>query len=96
MTGVNYNISTFKIHVPYLFTVGNRYLGRVLKKQDFITSYFIVIICIMGWPWDCSLGLGFDQLALIVLALLTSLILGAINAESGIFAKSLFIYSRPE
>jgi len=40
----------FKIHVPYLLTVDNHGLVRVLgKKQDFIT--FIVILCIMRWPW---------------------------------------------
>ena len=48
----------FKIHVPYLLTVGNHGLVRVLeKKQDFII--FIVIVCIMGWswPWHCCIGL---------------------------------------
>jgi len=29
----------FKIHVPYLLTVGNRGLVRVLEKHDFITFY---------------------------------------------------------
>ena len=36
-----------------------RSLVRLLEKKDFITSYFILILCIMGrpWPWECSLGL---------------------------------------
>ena len=27
------------------------------KKQNFTTSYFIASLCIMGWPWECGLGL---------------------------------------
>jgi len=42
----------FKIHVPYLLTVGNHGLVRVFEKNR-ISLLFIVIICIMGrpWPW---------------------------------------------
>jgi len=63
----------FKIHVPYLLTVGNRGLVRVPvleKKQDFITFYrnplrYGMALALIVF----SLGLG--QLALSVLALLT-------------------------
>jgi len=50
----------FKILVPYLLTVGNRGLVRVLEKTGFhyfVGSYFIVILCIMGWPWQNGLGM---------------------------------------
>jgi len=40
----------FKIHVPYLLTVGSRGLVRVLEINR-ISLLFIVILCIMGWPW---------------------------------------------
>jgi len=52
----------FKIHVPYLLTVGNCGLVRVLEqKQDFVTFYRN--LCIIGWPWpwDCGLGFGLDS-----------------------------------
>jgi len=63
----------FKIHVPYLLTVGNCGLVRVLEKNR-ISLLFIVILCIMGWPWPWDGGLVLDELASSVLALLTSLI----------------------
>jgi len=45
----------FKIHVPYLLTVGSR--GLVIEKKNRISLLFIAIICIMGWPWSWSVGL---------------------------------------
>ena len=72
-TGARVSELYFKIHVPYLLTVGNRGLVRVPvleKKQDFITFYrnplrYGMALALIVF----SLGLG--QLALSVLALLT-------------------------
>jgi len=51
----------FKIHVPYLLTVGNRGLVRVLGNKNRISLLFIVIICILGWPWPWDFDLGLDS-----------------------------------
>jgi len=65
----------FKIQVPYLLTMGNHGLVRVLEKNR-ILLLFIVIIRILG-----GLGLGLETVALVlalalrVLALLTSLVI---------------------
>jgi len=52
----------FKIRVPYiLFLVLLSLLHKRLKstkKQNFTTSSFIASPCIMGWPWECGIGLG--------------------------------------
>ena len=32
------------------------------KKQNFTTSSFIASLCIMGWPWECGLGLEWSGL----------------------------------
>jgi len=31
-------------------------------KQNFTTSSFIASLCIMGWPWECGLGLEWSGL----------------------------------
>jgi len=49
----------FKIHVPYLLTVGNRGRVRVLeKKQHFVTFYrnplhygMALALALVSWPW---------------------------------------------
>jgi len=38
---------------------------RVLKKHNFTTSSFIASLCIMGWPWECGLGLGLEWSGLV-------------------------------
>jgi len=43
----------FKIHVPYLLTVGNH--GLAVREKAGFHYIFIVILCIMGWP---ALALG--------------------------------------
>jgi len=49
----------FKIHIPYLLTVGNRGLVRVLEKQDFITFY--------RNPLHYGMSLALNVLALLTL-----------------------------
>ena len=60
----------FKIQVPYLLTVGNHGLVRVLEKKPALCYFLSQSIAL----WD-GLGLGTVALALSVLALLTSLVL---------------------
>jgi len=39
-----------KIQVPYLLTVGNYGLVRVLEEKNSISLLFSVTVCILGWP----------------------------------------------
>jgi len=58
----------FKIHVPYLLTVGNRGRVRVLeKKQHCVTFYrnplhYGMALAFLDsvWPWPLSVGLGLE------------------------------------
>jgi len=57
----------FKIHVPYLLTVGNRGLVRVLEKNriSIITFYrnplhYGMALALGLWPWPWSFGLGLE------------------------------------
>jgi len=47
----------FKIHVPYLLTVGNRGLVRVLETTAFRYFYRNHLHYGMALAWDCDLGL---------------------------------------
>jgi len=79
-TQLNSSLISSKIQVPYLLTVGNHGLVRVLEKKNRIWLLSIIIalrdglglgtvalalaLGVWPWPWDCGLGLGTVALAL--------------------------------